>query len=74
MDKKSFLEQVSINDNWIHVDGVGRIGLYSPSRKVIGLDYSMKWIVGSNDEIPCSPSHADIKEKIFELFNNHKTI
>ena len=60
-------DQIWIHDNWINVDGVGRIGLYDKMRKVILLDYSMKWIVGSNTEIPCT--YDQIKDKIVELFN-----
>jgi hypothetical protein len=60
-------KQVWVHDNWIHVDGVGRIGLYAIDRKEIQLDYSMKWIVGSNEAIPCTKT--EIEDKIFELFN-----
>lgn len=60
-------EQVHVYDNWIEVDGLGTIGRYLIDKKAIGLDYSMKWIVGSNDEIPCT--FDEIKTKIVELFN-----
>ena len=65
--KKITKDMVWIYDNWINVDGVGRIGLYYIDKKAIGLDYSMKWIVGSNEEIPCT--RTEIKNKILELFN-----
>ena len=67
--KKITRDQIWIHDNWITVDGVGRIGLYQIFDKTIGLDYSMKWIVGSNEPIPCSHEHNEIKDKIMELFN-----
>ena len=61
--------QIWIHDNWINVDGVGRIGLYLTDKKAIGLDYSMKWIVRTNEEIPCRNDANQIKDKIMELFN-----
>jgi len=63
-------KDISIYDNWINVDGVGRIGLYLPSEKSIGLDWSMKFIVGTNEKIPCN--YSEIKTKIVELFNPKK--
>jgi hypothetical protein len=60
-------DQVFIHDNWIYVEGIGKIGLYHTDKKAIGLDYSLKWIVGSNSEIPCA--YDQIKDKIVELFN-----
>ena len=60
-------DQIWVHENWISVDGLGTIGRYLQDKKAIGLDYSMKWIVGSNDEIPCT--HDQIKDKIVELFN-----
>lgn len=60
---------IDIDDNWIIVSGVGRIGLYSPSDKMILLDYSMKWIVGSNERITSNGSLYDIRNKIKLLFN-----
>jgi len=62
-------KDIWIYDNWINVDGVGRIGLYSPSDNSIGLDWSMKYIVGTNEKIPCSYNESEIKTKILELFN-----
>jgi hypothetical protein len=59
-------DMIHIEDNWIRVEEIGRIGLYSPSKKSILLDYSMKWIVGTNENIPCNTS--EIKAKIVELF------
>jgi hypothetical protein len=63
-------KDIWIYDNWINVDGVGRIGLYLPSENSIGLDWSMKFIVGTNEKIPCS--YSEIKTKIVELFNPKK--
>jgi hypothetical protein len=63
-------DKIWIHDHWISVDGVGRIGLYATDKKAILLDYSMKWIIGSNEEIPCK--EHEIKDKIIELFNNPK--
>ena len=63
-------DRICINDQWIVVSGLGRIGMYAPDKKAILLDYSMKWIVGSNDEIPCK--EYEIKDKIIELFNKTK--
>jgi hypothetical protein len=60
-------EDIFVHDNWIFVDGIGKIGLYSISRKAITLDWSMKLIVGSNDEIPCT--RTEIKDKIYDIFN-----
>jgi len=59
-------KDIWIYDNWINVDGVGRIGLYLPSENSIGLDWSMKFIVGTNEKIQCS--YSEIKTKIVELF------
>lgn len=64
IDKKD----ISIIDSWIHVRNIGRIGLYSPSRKEILLDYSMKWIIGTNKSISCK--YSEIENKIIELFQN----
>ena len=61
-------DKIWVRDNWIHVDGVGRIGLYAKDKHAILLDYSMKWIVGSNEEIPCRED--EIKDKILKLFND----
>lgn len=60
-------DQVWMSDHWINVNGIGRIGLYVMDKKAILLDYSMKWIVGSNTEIPCAED--EVKTKIVELFN-----
>jgi hypothetical protein len=60
------IEDIFIHDSWIYVDGIGRIGMYLKDKKAIGLDWSMKLIVGSNDEIPCT--QTEIKDKIYELF------
>jgi hypothetical protein len=67
--RKITRDMIWIHNNWINVDGVGRIGLYFKDKKAIGLDYSMKWIVGNNEEIPCSNDDNQIKDKIMELFN-----
>jgi hypothetical protein len=61
-------DKIWINENWIHVDGVGVIGRYLKDRKEIGLDWSMILIVGTNDPIPCSESHSDIKKAVAKLF------
>lgn len=64
-------EQILIDGStspWIEVKGVGRIGMWAWDKKAIILDYSMKWIVGSNEEIPCSKS--EIADKVLRLFNN----
>jgi len=61
--------KIFIQDNWIHVDGVGQIGLYSPFDKAILLDYSMKWIVGTNERISCTPS--EIIDKVINLFKKN---
>jgi len=61
-------KDIWIYDNWINVNGVGRIGLYLPSEKAIGLDWSMKFIVGTNEKIPCSYNEREIKNKIIKLF------
>jgi len=60
-------DKITINDGWIHVDGVGNIGRYLKDVKSIGLDWSMILIVGTNERIPCEES--EIKNKIMELFN-----
>jgi len=59
---------VTVDRGWISVTTIGRIGLYKQDIKAIGLDYSMKWIAGSNDDIPCR--YDQIKDKIVELINN----
>jgi hypothetical protein len=60
-------EQIHIYDNWINVDGIGRVRMYSNFDKSILLDWSMKFIVGSNDRIPCERS--GIVDKVLTLFN-----
>ena len=62
-------KDIWIHDNWIHIDGVGQIALYSPSEKAILLDYSMKWIIDSNERIYCANDQQEIKTKIKHLFN-----
>lgn len=64
-------ENVHINDGWIEVDGIGTIGRYLKDIQSIGLDYSMLWIVGTNDRIKCS--YSKIKDEIVELFNKNKS-
>lgn len=68
-------EDVTFNGTWVHVKDVGNIGMYLPNRQEIGLDYSMQWIVGSNEPIPCVGSKWDhyaleeeIKGKVVALF------
>ncbi len=61
-----FEKNIWINNNWICIDGLGKVGLYSVYDKAILLDYSMKWIVGTNDRIPCE--RYEIKSKILNLF------
>lgn len=63
-------ENIHISGNWISINDIGRIGLYASYKKSILLDYSMKWIVGTNEDIPCTPS--EIKDKILNLFNNER--
>lgn len=58
--------EIWIDDNWISVNNVGRIGRYARDKKVILLDYSMKWIVGTNENISCDI--LEVKQKIIELF------
>ena len=67
LNKKVKKEDIFVHDSWIYVDGLGKIGMYLKDRKAIGLDWSMKLIVGSNDEIPCT--QTEIVDKIYELFN-----
>lgn len=66
------IKDVYLNDNWIHVDGIGRIGLYAPDKKAILLDYGMKMIIGNNNEIPCNKSEA--VAKVVELFKDYKNL
>lgn len=61
-------EMIWINNGWVNVDGVGRIGLYWAFERKLCLDYSMKWIVGNNESIICNES--EIKQHIIKLFNN----
>jgi hypothetical protein len=61
---------VIINNGWISVEGLGRIGMYSNYDQCILLDYSMKWIVGTNERIYCSI--GQVESKIKELFKNEK--
>lgn len=61
-------EDISIIDNWIAIKDVGKIGMYSPSKKAILLDYSLKWLIGTNEDIICE--YKEIRDKIFSLFNN----
>lgn len=68
-------EDVTFCDTWIHVKDVGTIGMYKRDKHAIGLDYSMKWIVGTNESIPCTASKWDqyalqeeVKEKVVALF------
>ncbi len=61
-------EMIWINYGWVHVDGIGRIGLYSSYDHTLRFDYSMKWIVGTNEQINCNES--EIKNHVLNLFNN----
>ena len=67
LGRKVEKEDIYLHDGWIHVDRVGRVGMYFRSEHTIALDYSMKWIVGTNDRIPCRED--EVKDKIYELFN-----
>jgi hypothetical protein len=69
--RAEFWKKISINSNSIEVVGLGRIGMFSPYDQAILLDYSMKWIVGTNDKIPCS---SQIKDKICDLFLDNQKI
>ena len=62
---------IDVYEGWILVKGIGKIGLYSPSTQCILLDYSMKWMVGTNVRIPCK--HDEIVSKILHLFNTQIT-
>jgi len=68
MQKRILEKHINIYDNWISINGVGRIGLYSPMDRAILLDYSMLFIVGTNENIPCENDHSKIKQKILNLF------
>ena len=68
----SIIDNIWIHDGWINVDGIGRIGRYLKDVQTIGLDYSMKWIVGTNERIPCKES--EIKEKVITLFKDERKI
>lgn len=65
-------DKVYVHDGWIHVEGVGRIGLYSSYDKAILLDYSMKFIVGTNERILCD--RLEVVDKIVELFNKKEKV
>ena len=62
-----FKDKITIDDGWIHINGVGNIGRYLKDIKSIGLDWSMLLIIGTNERIPCE--EFEIKDKIMELFN-----
>lgn len=64
--REDFKTRIGIDDGFIRVDGIGRIGMYSSFDKAILLDFSMKYIVGINERIPCERS--EIKNKICDLF------
>lgn len=66
--RKIVEKDIWIYDGWINVDGVGRIGMYLYDEKAIGLDWSMKFIVGTNEKIPCNVDEREIKNKIIQLF------
>lgn len=66
--RKVTKKDIWIHDGWINVDGVGRIGMYLHDKKAIGLDWSMKFIVGTNENIPCDYDENEIKTKVLELF------
>ena len=61
-------KDIWIHDGWINVDGVGRIGMYLKNEQAIGLDWSMKFIVGTNERISCDYDEREIKNKIIKLF------
>lgn len=65
-------DEIWIDDNWISVDNIGRIGLYSRDKQAILLDYSTKWIVGTNENIPCNIT--EVKQKIIELFKRKEKV
>jgi len=67
-----FLKRIHIHDNWISVDGIGRIGIYASYEQAILLDHSMIWIVGTNDRIYCNS--GEIENKICDLFLTEKII
>ena len=58
--------EMNLHDDWIHVKGLGKIGMYSKYDGAILLDYSMKWIIGTNERIICK--EYEVFDKIKELF------
>lgn len=58
---------IMVNEGWIYVRGIGTIGIYGKSEKAILLDYSMKFIIGTNESIPCAS--CDVEEKVLALLN-----
>lgn len=70
MSLKITADDIFVIDSWISVNKIGIIGLYKAYDKAIGLDYSMKYIVGTNADIPCE--RYEIIDKVLELINNQK--
>jgi len=66
-DKDTFIKKIWMNNDFIHIEGLGRIGMYSNYDKAILLDYSLKFMGYCNESIPCD--RYEIKEKIYKLFN-----
>jgi hypothetical protein len=42
---------ITYHNGWISIKSIGTIGIYGKPEKAILLDYSMKWIVGTNSAI-----------------------
>ena len=60
---------VTVENGWIYVNHIGRIGLFKSDIKTIGLDFSIQCILQVNTDIPCERNQ--IKQKIVDLINNN---
>lgn len=60
---------VTINNNWISVRGIGRIGRYLNDTGEIAFDYSMIWIIRHNERIKCD--WHDIPKEVVRVINKN---
>ena len=60
------------DDGYVYVLGVGKIGMYANYDKELKLDYSLKFMIGTNESIKCE--RDEVKTKVVELFRDYLEI
>ena len=69
IDIKDVIVHVGISP-YVDINKIGTIGMWCYYDKSLHFDYSMKWLIGTNQSIPCNKT--DIEKIVVELFNKNK--